>query len=143
MPVHPVKARILVVAISAFTLWPLVQMGLVATFDVNPWKLGGWGMYSAPRITPEIEVAISDGTGPFRWLTPRALQRYKVAPQWVRLVRTRRALGRLSPPDPVAEALFASDARIVRVRIRISQPRIDLRTAIVEIESETFDFERH
>ena len=32
------------------TIWPLAHIGLVFAYDVSPWKLAGWGMYSAPRM---------------------------------------------------------------------------------------------
>ena len=137
------KKIILLAFISALLVWPPIHMGLSIHHGFSSWKFAGWGMYAAPRLTPVIEVAVDNGAGRFTWLSPGSLQRHAVWGKWVRLVRTRRALGRLSPPDPLADALFASDSHIARVRIRISQPRIDRRTAMLDSETETFDFERH
>mgnify|MGYP001616078877 CR=1 FL=1 len=43
------KTTVVAGALAALTLWPLVHLWLVARYDVSPWKLAGWGMYSAPR----------------------------------------------------------------------------------------------
>ena len=44
-------------ALLALTFWPVVQIGLVFTLDVSPWKLGGWGMYAAPIKVPYLALA--------------------------------------------------------------------------------------
>ena len=42
------KRRLTAFFILAFALWPAVHYGLVLRFDVDPWKLFGWAMYSVP-----------------------------------------------------------------------------------------------
>ncbi len=44
------KTRIVHAALLLLALWPLVHLALVARFDVSPWKLAGWGMYTTPRF---------------------------------------------------------------------------------------------
>jgi len=44
------KSRIVHLGLALIAAWPLVHMALVRRFDVSPWKLAGWGMYSTPRF---------------------------------------------------------------------------------------------
>ena len=44
------KARVVHAALALLTLWPAVHLALVARYDLSPWKLAGWGMYSTPRF---------------------------------------------------------------------------------------------
>jgi hypothetical protein len=44
------KTRVVHAALVLLTVWPAVHLGLVARYDLSPWKLAGWGMYSAPRF---------------------------------------------------------------------------------------------
>jgi hypothetical protein len=37
-----------VIIVSAMVLWPLAHMPLSQRFRINPWKLGGFGMFAAP-----------------------------------------------------------------------------------------------
>ena len=37
-------------------LWPIGHAALVARYDVDPWKLAGWAMYTRP--TPPLLVAL-------------------------------------------------------------------------------------
>ena len=37
-------------------LWPFVHLGLVARYEINPWKLGGFAMYTTP--VPPVQVVL-------------------------------------------------------------------------------------
>ena len=94
-----------------FTFWPVVHMGLVQTYDLSSWKLGGWGMYATPlenyrgmevygkraegqafeRLThpsPDVGVEASRFLGRYQWLRqlarPDALVRRvrEMRPSW-------------------------------------------------------------
>ena len=42
------KTRLFGIALLVLGLWPAVQIGLVARYDVSPWQLAAWGMYASP-----------------------------------------------------------------------------------------------
>jgi hypothetical protein len=86
------------------TVWPVVHLGLVWRYDVNPWKLAGWGMYSAPQLPGEVQVFC---------LTPDVVGRYELRtiqpdlqPALRAFQRSRLGLGRLAGPDGFARALL-------------------------------------
>ena len=51
-----VKRTFVLALLIAFTLWPAVHLTLVRVYGVNPWKLGGWGMYAVPQLQPSVRV---------------------------------------------------------------------------------------
>ena len=40
--------------------WICVHLGLVAKEQINPWKLGGYGMYTVPHYTALTHVFVID-----------------------------------------------------------------------------------
>ena len=38
------KQAVVHAALVALTVWPALHIGMVKLYDVNPWKLAGWGM---------------------------------------------------------------------------------------------------
>lgn len=84
------------VFLLAFAVWPLLQHGLVRAFDVDPWKLGGLGMYARATLPPEVAL-----------FEVRAGQRVALAPEALSaedgrrladFARDRGVWGRLLPP---------------------------------------------
>ena len=68
------KRVLLQAGLVAFALWPAVHIGLVKGYDLNPWKLAGWGMYSAPQIPCHVRVSAFTpdevGVYPLRTILP-------------------------------------------------------------------------
>jgi hypothetical protein len=50
------KQRFTFVALLALAIWPLVHRGLVARYDITPWKFMGFAMYCMPTLEPRVEV---------------------------------------------------------------------------------------
>ena len=124
----------------AFTLWPLVHIGLVKRYDVNPWKLAGWGMYSAPQLPSYMRIVC---------LTPDEVGRYELSsvrpalePAFERFLLMRRDLGRLVEPDAFARALLDHYSAIDGVEIVVVEPFLDRRTGMIEERSETYEYRR-
>ncbi len=122
----------------AFALWPLAQIGLSLGYEVNPWKLGGWGMYAAPQIPAHVRVWCLDGGDvgvcPFETLPP------DLDPALQEFLRLRLALGRLARPDGLAAALLAGYPELREVRIEVLQPFLDRATARIEERSTTYEY---
>jgi hypothetical protein len=135
------RARVAVrVALILLALWPLAQMTLVGAFDVNPWKLAGWGMYAAPQLEPRVSIEC---------ITPDEAGRYElhtVSPDWRRelekFVWRRRGLGRLARPDALGRKLLELYPTILGVEITVAQPVMDARTGMIVDRSMTYSYAR-
>ena len=134
------KRRLVHVALACFTLWPLAHMGLVRGWGVNPWKLAGWGMYSAPQIPAELRLF---------GMTPDAIGEYEihdlpdeVEPFAARFLRSRLGLGRLARPDALAEGLLDAWPAITGVRVEVIQPVLEPKSGIVRDVSNAYEYRR-
>jgi len=133
-----VKRRVVVAGIVLFALWPLVHRGLVAAFDVNPWKLAGWAMYVRPhfpsqirllRLPGEVELAIEE------------LQPYEQALAGD-FVERRFSVGRLASAESLARELLRRDAGAEAIVVEIRQPYFETSTARIEERTERRVFPR-
>jgi hypothetical protein len=133
--------RIVVYAfLVAFTLWPLVHIGLVKRYDVNPWKLAGWGMYSAPQLPAWLQLfaLTSDSVGIYELQTVQpALQ-----PAVDEFLRRRWGLRQLVEPDDLARAMLDYYPGIDGVRIVVVQPFLDRHTGMIEERTFTYGYRR-
>ena len=133
--------RIFVYALlTVFTVWPLVHIGLVKRYDVNPWKLAGWGMYSAPQLPAWVQLfgLTSDSVGIYELQTVQpALQ-----PAVDRFLRRRRGLGQLAEPDALARAMLEYYPAVDGVRIVVVQPFLDRETGMIDERMATYEYRR-
>ena len=134
------KRNAVIVLLAACTLWPAVHIGLVVGYDVNPWKLAGWGMYSAPQLPSYMRIVC---------LTPDEVGRYelnsvrpRLEPAFERFLLMRRHLGRLVEPDAFARTLLDHYSAIDGVEIVVVEPFLDRRTGMIEERSETYEYDR-
>ena len=121
-------------ALILFALWPAVHIGLVKAWDVNPWKLAGWGMYSAPQIPAEVRIQV--GASPLEEL-PAELEAERYA-----FLRARLGLGDLARPAKLARALLDRDPALDGVSIEVVQPVLNRHTGIVEERRTTYAYRR-
>lgn len=117
------KRRVVMVALVAFALWPLAQRGLVWTFDVSPWKLGGWAMYTAPAFSSGVVLLQVTNDK----ITPIAPSRYtpRIRNEVGRLASYRAALGRLASPDRLGRAVFEERPEWPVVVVVVDRRRLD------------------
>jgi hypothetical protein len=97
------KARLTCGILAVLALWPLVHYGVVTRYDIAPWRLNGFAMYTVPPTDVSVYFATERAgqrrplaLGPL--LTPdveRALLAY----------RSEHRAFRTLPPDAVAQAL--------------------------------------
>ena len=124
----------------AFALWPLAHIGLVKAWDVNPWKLGGWGMYSAPQIPADARIFCftPDDVGiyPLRTLPP------ELEKAQYEFLQARLGLGRLAKPRELAQAILDRYPSIDGVSIEVVQPSLNPRTGIVDEKITTYEYRR-
>ena len=134
------KRRTVIGMLLAFTVWPVVQIALVERYDANPWKLAGWGMYSAPQLQPYLRVfgLTPDDVGVYELSTAPA----SVAPLLDGYLARRRVLGNLVRPDEVADALLDAYSAIDGVRLVVVQPRLDRRTGMIDGTETGYEYPR-
>jgi hypothetical protein len=130
-------------------MWPLAQRLLVARFDVDPWRLGGWGMYSVPGRKYRIDLMVaeppfSSSASPASSL--RTLRRSEVSPEFLREFsswRERRSvLGRLVPLSGIARRFFDTHPAFEVLEIREKTARLEPGTALMREVLSTHRFDR-
>jgi len=128
------------VALVALTVWPAVHIALVKRYDVNPWKLAGWGMYSAPQLPSYVQLTC---------LTPDSVGRYELGslqpelePKLQEFLLLRRHLGRLVEPDELARALLDYYPAIDGVDVTVVEPVLNPRSGMIEERSERYEYRR-
>lgn len=55
---------ILLALLVVHSVWIMIHLGLVAQGQINPWKMGGYGMYTRPQAVPEYKIELTDGSAP-------------------------------------------------------------------------------
>jgi len=131
------KRRLLRAVLILFSLWPLVQMGLVARYGISPWKLAGWGMYSTPRIMPGVGILVrkNDGDAP----APLRAISQRVRNEAEDFGNRRLWLGTLARPDKLARAVLA-EAPYREVTVLVLQPVLDVGTGMVRTEETRYEY---
>lgn len=130
------KRRLVIAFLIAFAVWPAVHRVLVATWDVNPWKLAGWAMYARPHFPSRLAVyLLEDGEqrpvpGLDDWEQVLAAD----------YLDRRYSVGRLASPRALAEHLLARNGAADGVVVEVRTPFFDLPSATIRqrVERETF-----
>jgi hypothetical protein len=118
------KRRLLFAWLVAFAIWPLAHRGLVARYEISPWKLFGWSMYCEPNLPPAISLQEVRRDG-FRYpidiraLPPEMQQRLD------QFQRRRDVLGQLASPRVVADAVFDINPNFEGIAVVIQRYYID------------------
>ncbi|MDG2307107.1 MAG: hypothetical protein P8R42_21150 [Candidatus Binatia bacterium] len=126
-PVAGWKVAVVLAVIAFVAVWPLVHRGLVALYDVNPWKLGGWAMYTT-ATPPVLVVAFEprgDGGVPldrrqFPAYVQQALGQFEMR---------RHVLGNLHRPDAFASLVLQARPDLERVVVLVQRMALDPSTA--------------
>jgi hypothetical protein len=134
------KRRTVIGFLLAFTAWPAVHLALTQVYDLNPWKLSGWGMYSAPQLPAHMRVfgLTPDEVGVYELGTAPA----EVVPALDDFMRHRRALRKLIRPDEVADALLDAYSAIDGVRLVVVQPTLNPITGMIEENPMSYEYRR-
>lgn len=121
------RTRAVVCVIAFVAVWPLVHRGLVAAYDVNPWRLAGWAMYTTP-MPPVLVVAFEprgeDGVPIDQRTLPLFAQQVLLE-----FRRNRHALGNLLRPDDFAAQVLEARTDLTEVVILVQRMVLDPGTA--------------
>jgi len=133
------RRRAAILLLAVFSAWPPIHLRLVARFDLSPWKLAGWGMYSAPR--PETFGMEVYG------LQPGSTQRQHLAAPSSALLREASAflenyrwLRRLARPRRFAEAVLREHPQWERLEIEVFRSELDAKTGMIVMKQTVFTF---
>ena len=137
---NPLKRNIVQALLVVLALWPMLHIVLVERYDLNAWKLAGWGMYSAPQFPARVQLLCltSDEVGRYELGTIRPA----LEPEFRRFLRLRHGLRGLVAPDALAEALLNYYSAIDGVEIIVVQPALDRQTGMIEESSTTYRYSR-
>ena len=124
------KKKLLAVLLALVAAWPPAQIALVMLYGVNPWKLAGWGMYSAPDLPhPGVRIMhtacnTSETVATRRLSRParRSIERFR---------RWRWTFGRLHEPDAVAREIGRASAPYEELKIIVVEAVFDYDTKMV------------
>ena len=133
------RRRLAAGLLVAVTLWPLAQITLVYTHDLSPWKLSGWGMYSAPPRTPYLVIGgARAGQEPFAvWPVAPALD------DDIRTYLTARVdFPPAADPDALAARVFEVYPDLEHVWLDFSLLRVDRASARMVRVSEVLPYTR-
>lgn len=98
------RARFVVALVAVVVVWPLLHRAIVAAYDVNPWKLGGFAMYTTatpPVLTVAFEPRGEGGVPIDRRELPAYVQQTLLA-----FEKRRHVLGNLARPDDFASQVL-------------------------------------
>ena len=125
------KKRIAALTLAACVVWPPVHYALAALYDFDPWNFFGWAMYAVPDSRVDLRVAvIEEARARVVELSPGLREQARA------YAERRSALGRLAPPDRLAEAVLAEWPEVDAVVIGIRKLVLDPGTGRVEPRDE-------
>lgn len=117
-------------------LWPFVTLWLQASWDVDPWKLMSFGMYTAPgRRLADVQLTMSVLRGD-AW---EPVAETELAAEVASFRKWRRTLGRLAAPTALGRALLARSG-VTRARIEVRELRLDAKAARVRHQVEVLEW---
>ena len=116
------KRRFVLGFLVCLVAWPPAHRFLVASAEIDPWRLCGWAMYCTPKLRVEVVLVPERAGRPIELDLPASLRE-----EADRFAERRAVLGRLVDP-----ALLARDALshldIDSVVVTIQHHRLDPRT---------------
>jgi hypothetical protein len=128
------KTRLVHAALVALVVWPLVHLSLVWRFDLSPWKLAGWGMYTTPRFGM-LGMEVYGRTGDAAWqqlVAPSA----EVRSAATAFLEQHRWLRGLAATSVLADAVRTQHPEWTALRIAVSYPVLDRATGRVRLTTD-------
>ena len=134
------KRGIVLAVLVWAALWPLVHRGLVARYDLNPWKLGAFAMYTTP-MPQVLAVLLVPADGALTPLDEGALPE-SVRREGDAFRERRHALGEWARPDDWAREVFAARPDLRGLVVMVQRMFLDRQTARMSSRSARFVYSR-
>ncbi|MGH1346595.1 MAG: hypothetical protein ACRBN8_33830 [Nannocystales bacterium] len=136
----PAVPRSVAIALALFTGWPMVHIVLTAVTGSDAWKLGGFGMYAAPRPRVHIELGVDTGNGVSRF-NPATLE--GPLQREFRQMRDELAiLGSWASPEPLALAILERYPQARAVEVVVDTTTLDSETATLRTRTRRYRYAR-
>ncbi len=132
-------ARRYLAVVLVVALWPLAHRGVVVAIDANPWKLGGFAMYTSYQTSLAALFRPTDRG--LAHIDEETLGReVRLALQDFRARRS--VLGTLVRPDALARAVHAGHPEHENLVVVVQRMWLDPATSRIQSEKETFLYAR-
>lgn len=133
------KAFAVYAGLLLLTVWPAVHLALVARYDLSPWKLAGWGMYSEPRFSLlGMEVyGRASAQESFEQLTGATPE---LAAEATRFLERHRWLRRLARPDDFAAGVLRERPQWRELQIVVFRPALNRDSGMIEMVSARYEY---
>jgi len=136
----PTKARLAALICAFFAVWPGAHRVIVAIYDTNAWRLGGFAMYATPPArTAIIIVETRDGQ---QTILSTSDQPAGLLEKRQRFAIRRGVLGRMLPPDALAEAYFDALPEAEHIEVVIRREILSASTARIERSEVIYVYDR-
>jgi len=135
-----IRHALLLVFLTALTVWPLIQFGLVRANGMNAAALGAWGDHAMPSPQPRLIIHLVDSGRRERIAlsaTPRSVQ--NIARDFL---ERRGALGQLAEPAQLAGAILAAFDEPSSVEISVVTDRLDPGSARIGQSRDDYSYAR-
>ena len=123
--------------VALVALWPLAHRGLVAAYEIDPWKLGGFAMYTTYQTS--LVVFFRAGPDGLRPIDETALPA-PVRAELERFRARRSALGTWVAPDAAARALHAVRPELASLVVVVQRLWLDRETARIASEKHGYAY---
>jgi hypothetical protein len=124
--------------VAAVALWPLVHLGAVTRFRIDPWEGFGWAMYALPAARVQIGIETVRTGEPPQPLRAMGEDRRRIQA----FARRRTALGALASVEPLAYEVLASAPEVDTVRIKTREIRLDPVSATLVARDQIHEVQR-
>ncbi len=131
------RQRLMRWIVAGVLLWPIPHRVLVETWEVDPWELFGWAMYSEPaaRVQVRVDRLRGDRREPLR-----AMGELRDAIRGFAQRRT--ILGKLASPDALAGRVLAADPEADGLVVVMRRIRLDPRSRMLVTEEVSVAYAR-
>ncbi|MCG8587830.1 MAG: hypothetical protein MJE66_00920 [Proteobacteria bacterium] len=127
--------------LAAVALWPLVQHALARQYHLNPWKLGGFAMYTVP--VPPVAVHVLEVEGNELSLLDPTAWSAAARSRYVEFQRRRHAIGQWALPRALVSQLERERPAGDGFVIVIQRFELDSETARFHVHEDRYIFPRN
>lgn len=108
--------------------WPIIHIFLVNKYDVDPWELFGFAMYTTPH---KIDVQLSIHTPKNKKAAIASPLSDNLRSQFNDFIDKRSVLGQFHRPDELCKNILRSNKAFIQVTIKIDTIRLDGKTGML------------
>lgn len=121
-----------------FAIWPMVHFCAVQTLEFDPWKLGGFAMYTRPRVWPSMNLYGIQGNIPYPIRPPQVPEStVSIIEEYI---RASRSYGPQFRPDKAGRQLLEDLPQFDTIRLVVSRLELDPQNDRLRQRTDTFEY---